>query len=69
MGYRVKIKILTRVQGRQPQLVIFRQSLVLANYYALKKLKYLLYVLFFFDMIWKVIDVDFHVNFYNYLPT
>jgi len=37
MGDRVKIIILTRVQGRlQPPLVIFRQSVQLTYYYAKK---------------------------------
>ena len=42
MGHRVKIKILTGVQGRlEPPLVIFTQYfLLLCYYYALKKLKY-----------------------------
>ena len=55
MGHRVKIIILTRVQGRQqPPLDIFRQSFQLTYYYAQKtviissiKIRTLLHSLFF----------------------
>ena len=63
MGHRVKIIILTRVQGRlKPPLVIFRQSFQLTYYYAQKavivssiKIQALLHSLFFFDRIWSVV--------------
>ena len=63
MGHRVKIIILTRVQGRlQTPLVIFRQSFQLTYYYTQKtvivssiKIQILLHSLFFFDRIWSVV--------------